>query len=57
MIFISTIIGICIGIPLIFVADCRSTCTEFQTVFQTIGLFAFRMAMSFTFTTFILTQY
>jgi hypothetical protein len=57
MLWVSVIIGILIGLPIAFVANCNETCTEFQQVFQSGGLFLFRMAMSFTFTTFILTQF
>jgi uncharacterized membrane protein len=57
MLWASVIIGILIGLPIAFLANCTETCTEFQQYFQSGGLFLFRMAMSFTFTTFILTQF
>jgi uncharacterized membrane protein len=57
MLFYSGAVGILIGIPVMFVSNCSDSCTPFQEMFQTAGLFLFRMAMSFTFTTFILTQF
>lgn len=57
MIWISVIVGVIIGIPVMFVSNCTDTCTQFQQIFQSAGLFLFRMAMSFTFTTYILTQF
>ena len=57
MIWVATAVGICICIPVYLVTDCKNSCSPFQKVFQTVGLFLFRMAMSFSFTTFILTQF
>ena len=57
MIAIATTIGILLCLPVYFLANCKANCTPFQKVFQTLGLFLFRMAMSFSFTTFILTQF
>ena len=57
MIFTATALGLCIGLPVAIVTNCRDDCSDFQRVFETVGLFVFRMAMSFSFTTYILTQY
>ena len=53
----STILALFVGVPVVFVANCEDNCTSFQSIFQTVGLFIFRMFMSFTYTTFILTQF
>lgn len=57
MIFGATTIGLIICIPVAIVTNCHDHCTPFQKVFETVGLFLFRVALSFSFTTFILTQY
>lgn len=53
----STCLAILVGLPVVLVSNCQEDCTKFQQIFQTVGLFLFRMLMSFTFTTFILTQF
>lgn len=57
MIWIATTIGICLCLPVYLLANCKNDCTAFQKVLQTVGMFLFRMAMSFSFTNFILTQF
>lgn len=57
MMMISTLIGIGLCLPVAILSNCSNNCTHFQQIFQTVGLFLFRMAMSFTFTTYILTQF
>lgn len=43
MIFVSTAIALVVAVPIAIFANCSEECTEFQQIFQTSGLFVFRL--------------